>query len=187
MTKSFSDKQPYCLTAFIADVLTLMRSGVAVLIVILGWYYGKVSLPSVLIIVTAGWMTDALDGYFARHSSCPTRLAFMDFPMDVILTWGALFFLAAAGFISWWFAIGYTLVAAFFTFWFRQKPVLVLFMRIIDMIAIYFALKYACLYTLPLLIWLLILAWVHRQRLRNDVPAWLKDLKNLRKNKPSRR
>jgi len=172
-------KKGYCLTAFISDAVTLSRLGVAAAILWLGWTGGRAAFPQAILLVTLGWMTDAVDGFIARHSGCRTRLGPVDFPIDVALTWAALLFIALAGFIPLTVVGVYTLLAALATLWFRKKAVLILFMRGIDLTALFFALRYEFLYTLPLLIWLVILAWLHRRRLRSDVPRWLRELGDL--------
>ncbi|HHB90727.1 MAG TPA: CDP-alcohol phosphatidyltransferase family protein [Anaerolineae bacterium] len=169
----------YCLTAFLADALTLARLSIGAAILWLGWMVGRAALPQAILLATAGWITDGVDGFIARHSHCKTRLGWIDFPVDVALTWAALLFLVMAGFLSLAPTVIYTLLAILGTLWFRKKAVLILFMRGIDLTAFFFAVRYALTYTLPLLAWLALLAWLHRQRLRRDVPRWLRELANL--------
>jgi phosphatidylglycerophosphate synthase len=178
MTKVITEKR-YCLTAFLTDALTLSRLGIAGLILWLGWTAGRAAFPEAILLVTLGWITDAADGFIARHSECPTRLGTLDYPIDASLTWASFIFIALAGFIPPAFVGAYTLLAAAVTLWFRRKAVLVLFMRGVDLIVFYFAVRYELIYTLPLLVWLLFLAWFHRARLRRDVPRWLRELSEL--------
>ena len=169
----------YCLTAFITDALTLSRLIIAAAILWLGWTVGRAAFPQAIVLVTLAWMTDAADGLIARHSGCKTFLGPVDFPIDAALTWATLLFIVLAGFITPAAAAIYTALAALTALWFRRKAVIVLFMRGIDLTALFFALRNELLYTLPLLAWLLVLAWLHRERLRTRVPQWLRELADL--------
>ena len=169
----------YCLTALLTDALTLSRLVVAAAILWLGWTVGRAAFPQAILLVTLGWMTDAADGLIARRSNCNTLLGPLDFPIDAALTWAALLFIVLAGFITPAAAVIYTLLAASAALWFRKKAVLVLFMRGVDLVALFFALRYAFIVTIPLLLWLIFLAWLHRERLRTRVPQWLRELADL--------
>ncbi|HEY81270.1 MAG TPA: CDP-alcohol phosphatidyltransferase family protein [Anaerolineae bacterium] len=178
MAEIASEKR-YCLKAFITDALTLSRLVAAAAILWLGWTVGRAAFPKAILLATAGWITDAVDGYIARRSHCQTRLGILDYPIDASLAWASFIFIALAGFISIRAMLLYTLFATLVTLWFRRKAVLVLFMRGVDLTVFYFALRDAFLYTLPLLIWLIFLAWLHRQRLRTETPQWLRELRAL--------
>jgi len=168
-----------CLTGLLADAFSVLRLGVAFVILWLGWTMGREALPYVILLATLGWFSDGIDGILARHSSCPTHLGNMDYPTDVMLTWSEFIYAALAGFISPALLIGYTIVAVVVSLWFRRKAVLVLFMRGIDGIVIFFALRYAPLYMLPLFTWLVILGIIHRQRVREGIPRWFKELARI--------
>ena len=176
MAEVASKEKHDCLTAFVTDALTLSRLGVAAAILWLGWAVGRAAFPLAILLVTLGWMTDAVDGFIARRSDCPTRLGSLDYPIDVTLTWASLLFVTLAGFVSPTPVVIYTLLATLVSLWLRSKAVLVLFMRGVDLTVLYFALRHELLYTLPLLAWLGFLAWFHRERLRQGVPQWLHEL-----------
>ena len=169
----------YCFTSLLADAFSVFRLGVAVAILWLGWRFGSDALPAAIILATLGWMSDGIDGILARHSPCRTYLGGLDYPTDVALTWSEFIFAALAGFISPMFLGGYTIVAIVLTLWVRRKAVLVLFMRGIDVIVLYFALIYAPLYLLPLLAWLILLGVIHRQRVRSDIPRWFNEMADI--------
>jgi phosphatidylglycerophosphate synthase len=180
MNAAHSDSESrYCLIAFVADTLSVLRLAVALAILWLGWTVGRQALPVVIILATLGWIGDGLDGPMARRSPCRTRLGAYDYPLDVILTWAEFIYAAQAGFIPVVLVVGYTVGALIVTLWFRRKAVLVLFMRGIDVIAIYFALRYAPLYLAPLLVWLLILGVAHRERVKSGIPHWFDELLRL--------
>ena len=166
----------YCLTALLADALSVFRLGVAAAILWLGWTDGRAALTTVVLLASAGWISDSLDGPLARRSPCPTKLGAFDYPLDVTLTWVEFIYAAMAGFLSPIFVSGYTALALTFTLWFRRKAVLVLFMRGIDIMALTIVLQHAPTYLLPLLFWLVILAYVHRARARRDIPRWFDEL-----------
>ncbi len=166
----------YCLLSFLTDALTFSRLLIALTILWLGWMHGRAAFPQAILLATLGWITDAADGFIARRNHCRTRLGAVDFPIDVSLTWASFAFLGLAGFLTPKVIIIYSILAGLTTLWFRRKAVLVLFMRGVDLTLLGFALRYALLYVLPLLGWLLFLAWLHRRRLRTSTPAWLHEL-----------
>ncbi len=161
----------------VIDGMTLARLLIAGGILALGWRAGREAFPAAILLATLGWMTDAVDGFFARHCHCPTRLGRVDFAVDVALTWSEFLFIALAGMIPMGWVAGYTLLAALISGYFHRKAVLVLFMRGIDGLLLYMALRYAAVYTLPLLGWLVILGWLQRDRVRKDVSRWWRELK----------
>jgi phosphatidylglycerophosphate synthase len=169
----------YCLTALLADALSVFRLGVALSILWLGWTGGRAMLPTVVLLASAGWISDSIDGPLARRSPCATKLGAFDYPLDVTLTWAEFIYAAMAGFLSFPFVLGYTAVALAFTLWFRRKAVLVLFMRGIDIMALTIVLQHAPLYLLPLFFWLIVLAYVHRERVRHGIPRWFNELAYL--------
>lgn len=180
MTSAHPDSDSrYCLTAFAADTFSVLRLAIALAILWLGWTVGRPALPEVIFLATLGWIGDGLDGPIARRSPCRTRLGAYDYPLDVILTWAEFIYAAQAGFLPVIFVAGYTVGAFVVTLRFRRKAVLVLFMRGIDAFVLYFALRYAPFYLLPLLSWLLILGVVNRERMKNDIPRWFDELLHL--------
>ena len=179
MMKQASSSWRLCLAARLADALTLSRAIIALLILWLGYWQGRTAVPAMVLLATVGWMSDAIDGFFARRSACATHLAFLDYPIDVLLTWAEFIFAAQVGFISPVFVLIYTLLALIATLRFRRKAVMVLFTRGIDLVVIYLALSYAPAYMIPLAIWLPFLGYTRRQRLRRGVARWLDDLTSL--------
>ena len=165
--------------ALLADALTLFRLGAAFVILWLGWRYGAAALPAAILIATAGWISDGIDGSLARRTTHPTRLKNWDYPVDTILTWAILLFLGLADFLPWLIVFAYTAVAAIAVLWLRRKAVLVLFMRGIDIIAVAIALRYALPYALPLLAWLLGLGYVTRRNFRQRLERWKRELAAL--------
>ena len=176
MSRPASSSPRYCFTALLTDALTLSRLIIAVLLLWLGWTWGRQAFSWAILLATLGWMTDGIDGFIARHSHCPTRLGRIDYPIDVALTWSEFAFVTLADFIPLPLFWGYTGLAALTSLILRQKAHLVLFMRGIDLTLLYLALRHQAIYLIPLLIWLLILAWVQRSRLRQGIPQWVHDL-----------
>ncbi len=163
--------------ALVIDSMTLARLLIAGVIMALGWRAGREAFPIAILLATLGWITDGVDGFFARRCQCPTRLGRVDFAIDVTLTWSEFLFVALAGMIPMGWVAGYTLLAALISGYVHRKAVLVLFLRGIDGLLLYMALRHAAIYTLPLLGWLLVLGWLQRGRVRQDVPRWLRELK----------
>ncbi|NUQ39228.1 MAG: hypothetical protein HUU23_15870 [Caldilineales bacterium] len=172
-------KQSLPLRAMTADALTLSRLAAAALILWVGWKQGAASLPWVILILSAAWISDGIDGAFARRASVPTLLRRLDYAVDVSLAWATFIYLGLAGYLSYTFIVLYTILAAAAFLWFRRKAVLVLFMRGVDVLVAIIALRFAFLYTLPMIVWLLGLAYVMRVRLRQGVRRWWRDLTSL--------
>jgi phosphatidylglycerophosphate synthase len=178
MSTAHSDSR-YCLTALLADALSVFRLVMALAILWLGWTAGRAALPAAVILATLGWIGDGLDGPLARRSPCPTRLGNFDYPLDVALTWAEFIYAALAGFLPPIFVLRYTVAALVISLWFRRKAVLVLFMRGVDVMALAIVLRYAPFYLLPLLLWLLILGAAHRERVRRGIPRWFNELARI--------
>lgn len=162
--------------ALLADSLTLLRLGVAIAILGLGWQKGAAALSAVVVLATVGWLADAYDGALARRSTRPTRLRRFDFPIDVSLTWAIFIYLALGAFAPWPFVIAYTLLALAVFAWRRRKAILVIFLRGIDILFAFIMLRYAFIYALPFLLWLPVLIYGRRERLRRSFQQWLHDV-----------
>lgn len=175
----FASSRRLCLAAHLADFLTIFRAIVAILILWLGYWQGRSAVPAVVLWATIGWMGDAADGFFSRRSSYTTHFSGIDYPVDVLLTWAEFIFAAQVGFLPAAGVAGYILLSLAATIIFRRKAVMVLFNRGIDIVVVYLALRYAYYYMIPLAIWLPILGYTRRQRLRRSVAHWLDELTSL--------
>ncbi len=162
--------------ALLADVLTLLRVGIAVVVVLVGWWYGDKAFPYVVGLVALGWISDGLDGPLARRSERATRLGRFDFLVDVMLTWATFAYLTLAGYIPWLLALVYTAITLVVVAYFQRKSVVIVFMRPIDLTSGLIALRHAPEITLIFVAWLVGLGVVRWQRLKARVRAWLKDL-----------
>ncbi len=162
--------------AFFADVLTLMRVGVGIIVILAGWLYGAAAFPYVVALVAMGWISDGLDGPLARLSRTPTRLGRYDFLVDVFLTWATFVYLILAGYIPWLLGLLYTAIALVVVAYFQRKSVVIVFMRPIDLTSGLIALRHAPEITLLFVVWLVGLAVVRWQRFKTRVRAWLRDL-----------
>lgn len=70
----------------IADLLTIARGIMVVLIVLIGGLKGVDALPAIIVLTVACWVTDVLDGQLARKSIHPTRLGRYDVVADLGLS-----------------------------------------------------------------------------------------------------
>lgn len=165
--------------ALLADILTLLRVGIALVVVVAGWRYGDNAFPYVVTLVALGWVSDALDGPLARRSTRPTRLGRYDFFVDVLLTWATFAYLTLAGYIPWLLALVYTAIALVVVAYFQRRSVVIVFMRPIDLTSGLIALRHAPEITLLFAVWLVGLGLVRWQRLKTRVRAWLRDLRAL--------
>jgi len=163
---------------WLADLLTLFRLFISPVLVYLGYRYGAPVLPQAVLLVLLGWVADGLDGPVARMNkgNARTRLGRYDFAVDVLLTWATFAYLTLAGFIPWPLALLYTLLAMAVVAYFQRKSVVIAFMRPIDVTGGLIALRYAPEVTLLLVAWLVGMAIVQWRRVRQGVPAWLRDL-----------
>lgn len=163
----------------LADVLTLVRVGVGIAVVLAGWLYGAAAFPYVVGLVAVGWISDGLDGPLARLSKKPTRLGRYDFLVDVFLTWATFAYLILAGYIPWILGVLYTAIALVVVAYFQRKSVVIVFMRPIDLTSGIIALRHAPEITLLFIVWLVGLAVVRWRRFKTRVQAWLQDLWTL--------
>lgn len=165
--------------AILADVLTLIRLAIAVLIVYLGITAGAAAFPHVIVLVVVAWITDGLDGPLARRAKGRTRLGKIDFLIDVALTWASFAYLTLAGFIPWPLALLYTLITMVVVAYFQRKAVMVAFMRPIDLTSSIIALRYAPEITLLFFAWLVGLGLIRWRRTKTRIRTWLRDLYTL--------
>lgn len=165
--------------AILADMLTLFRVSIAIVVVLAGWWYGNKAFPYVVGLVALGWISDGIDGSLARRSTRATRLGRFDFLVDVMLTWATFAYLTLAGYIPWLLAILYTVITLVVVAYFQRKSVVVAFMRPIDLTSGLIALRHAPEITLIFVAWLVGLGLMRWQRLKTRVRAWLKDLWGL--------
>lgn len=164
---------------WLADFLTFLRAAVSVWLVWLGLTQGASALPQAIWITLVAWLGDSLDGPLARRSRRPTLLGRYDFLFDVTLTWSALIYVTLSGFLPVWLTAVYTLLASLIVALVQRKAVMILFMRPVDVTCGMVALTRA-----PETGWVLAatlagLAVVHRQRLRDQVPRWLRELRKI--------
>ena len=164
---------------YLADALTLLRLGIALVVLYLGKVRGADALPQVIVLVALAWVTDGLDGPLARRSPVPTRLGRYEFLMDVMLTWTTFAYLTLAGFIPWVLALLYTGLALLVIALVQRKSVIVAFMRPIDLTSGLIALRHAPEITLLFLVWLVGLGLIHWRRTKNRIATWLRDLLSL--------
>ena len=88
----------------IADLLTLARGLLGIGIAILGLVGGKDALPLVVVMIVLAWLTDLLDGVFARldPDPAPGRLAQHDAKADMAVGLGVMAYLALSAYVPLW-------------------------------------------------------------------------------------
>ena len=96
----------------VADILTWMRTLLALALPVLGITKGAKGLQLAVILLIINWTVDSLDGVLARRSSVQyhTWIGDHDLEIDMLISAGALGYLVSAGFLSWQAAAIYVLV-----------------------------------------------------------------------------
>jgi phosphatidylglycerophosphate synthase len=165
--------------AVLADALTFSRVFFALALVWLGTQ-GPETLPVAVLTVMLAWTTDQLDGWAARRSTTPTRLAHYDFVIDATLYAGILTYIGLAGFLS--PALLGVFVAALILLWLisgRRKAVANLGVRTLDLLFAGVLFVHTRWLALLVAVWLLALGLLYRHRLAARVPAWWRELLQL--------
>jgi len=100
------------LTKIVADVLTASRFLLALYLACLGILFGPMGLPRAMVALVSAWVTDLLDGTFARMRPVhrQTWVGARDLAADVSVAAGLLCYLTAAGFVSGVVALVYAAV-----------------------------------------------------------------------------
>lgn len=79
---------------FLADFLTISRFIIAAFIVIIGIFLGYPAFRVAVIATLAGWMSDSVDGFFARNSGGRVSwVARVDFIADMALAYSFFLFM----------------------------------------------------------------------------------------------
>ncbi len=88
----------------IADLLTIGRGLLGIGIASLGILAGEDALPLVVVLLVVAWLTDLLDGVFARLDPDPTpgRLAKHDAKADMAVGLGVMVYLSLSGYVPLW-------------------------------------------------------------------------------------
>lgn len=173
------------MAGFLADSLTIIRFVLAGVMVGLGVVYGQAAIIPAVILAMVAWFTDNLDGFLSRSDPqhVPSWIGRHEFAADVLFTWASLLYFTLSGFIPGWLTAGFTVLAAAVSLWFRRKPVVVLFLRIIDVTLAVVLFYYYPTLGVIVAIYLVTLAIVKWQRLAQGVPAWARSLRDILRGK----
>lgn len=96
----------------VADIITLGRASMALILAYLGLVQGADVLPLAVWIMLADWMGDILDGSIARRSRVryTTWIGDHDLYIDMLVAAGLLIYLIGAGYVDMRLALAYVLV-----------------------------------------------------------------------------
>jgi phosphatidylglycerophosphate synthase len=114
----------------VADVLTLARAFIAVILAWLGCFTNEESLTAAVWLLIASWTTDLLDGRFARMSAVRYRtwIGDHDLQVDMAVSGGVLVYLIGSGFVEIWFVAFYLFISGLiFLRWGFLRPLGMLF------------------------------------------------------------
>ena len=169
----------------LADGLTITRLILAGVLVELGVVYGAAAIVPAVIVAMVAWFTDNLDGFLARRDPqrVPSWVGRHEFVADVLFTWATWVYFTLSGFIPVWLAVAFSAVAVVVSLGVRRKPVVVLFLRIIDVtVGVLLIYHYPTLGAI-VVIYLGTLAVVKWPRLARDAPAWARSLRDILRGK----
>lgn len=110
----------------VADLITWGRVGIALLLPWLGWTYGPAALPLAVWLMLLDWTGDSVDGTLARRSRHRYRtwIGDHDLEVDIAVSLGLLFYLTAAGWVTWKVTTLYLILWAFIFWTFGYRRVL---------------------------------------------------------------
>ncbi len=169
----------------LADVLTLSRGVLVLVILLCGLSHGIDALLTIVVLTIICWITDVLDGKFARQAPDPTKLGSLDLVMDLGLGLALAICFVAWGFLPLAAVIIPVLIvvlsAGVFRFYATQKFVLGL---------TYGALAYFVWQTSVLWGWIVLGSWgfliiLNPERTRQQVFGFLKEVGKLFQRKTS--
>jgi hypothetical protein len=102
----------------VADLITLLRGGLAFVLIGLGLIQGAAGLPLAIITLLLAWTSDSLDGPIARRSRVQytTWIGEHDLEMDILVSMGLLVYMLAASLVNLQLVVIYLLVWAV-VFW----------------------------------------------------------------------
>ena len=167
----------------VADLLTIIRTLLAILLLWLGLKQGSAGLSAAVLVLILAWTSDILDGPLARRSQAPrqTWVCDHDLQADVILSTGLLAYMAFAGY---WNLLVAGTYALFWALVFRlqglDKTLGSLFQSVIYGSFIWVALREAPAYGRWLLAWItgaIVLTWPRFPRVL--VPEFLANMRRL--------
>jgi hypothetical protein len=156
----------------LADTITLLRGGLAVLFIWLGANGGRDSLPLAVGLLLLCWTGDFIDGGIAHRSQNPrhTWIGDRDMDMDIFVSICLGMYLVLAGFIALPWVVGY---AALWTaiFWLSglNHALLELVQAPIYAAMIAVALVNALPSGLLLVGWIMLALWINRSRFAHQI------------------
>lgn len=167
----------------IADMLSLLRVCIAILLICAGVVAGVEALPFAVVLLMISWTSDSIDGPIARRSGyeSQTWIGDHDLEIDMSAAAGLLIFMLVANYVAIWIGFLYLLVWALI-FWRYgllsglgkafQAPIYGWFILI--------ALRYAQPYGIALVIWVLMALWFTWPKFPESIiPGFLSGFKRI--------
>ena len=104
----------------VADLITFARLLIGFLLVWIGMKWGAKGLVSAVWLIILNWTGDLFDGRIARRSRVfyHTWIGDRDLEVDMLVSAGLLFYMAASGYLNPWLALVYGLLWGLF-FWYQ--------------------------------------------------------------------
>lgn len=168
----------------LADILTASRFCLAWVLLWLGISRGAEALPTAAIILVIAWITDVLDGPFARKdlSMRRTWIGDHDLETDISVSLGVLTYLVLGGYVAAWLAVGYVIICIFLLWRFRSLELAWVVQAPPYAAMLFFALFYAPIYGFMMVAYLaavLIATWPRFTQV--TLPQFFSGMKNLSK------
>ncbi len=168
----------------VADLITMTRGLLGLVMVLLGWTQGGRALPIVVLLMIICWTGDFVDGGIARRSRRPRRtyIGDHDVYVDLFVSLCLGVYLIGAGFVGFAFCVFYLLVWALIFWRFGLEHNLLMLMQApiyLDLILL--AVRYVPESGVWLIAWVLVATAINWHRFSHEiVPRFVAGMKNLR-------
>lgn len=163
----------------LADLLTLSRVFIALAIVGVGYFAGEAGLETAIRLTLLGWITDLLDGRFARKSGTKNWVSDLDFPIDMAMLYAMFVYFALSGFVSFQFVLWYTVVALGFILLLRKQAVTKLFATPLYLLQILIAYSRARRLAYVYLLYIVVVLFVNWERFKHEVEVFIREMREV--------
>ncbi|CUU05838.1 hypothetical protein JGI2_01308 [Candidatus Kryptobacter tengchongensis] len=165
-----------------ADILTTLRFLIGFYIVRFSYFEPQDGVSSASLLLWIAWVTDLLDGPISRLDprKIQTWIGRHDLTADVMVSLGCWLFLVFSNLINPLIGFGYILLGAFLLWYFKSEYLAWALQALPYGLMILTALKYAFVYGILLIAWIIIVVIVTWPRFpKYTLPEFLRGMKAL--------